>query len=230
MFMIQTREPGTGTVLFIAAAGLLLWSPFLYMPVSAEPSGAQKSTEETKTVVLAGGCFWCVEADLEKLDGVVEAVSGYSGGKTEQPTYEDYADGGHREVVKVTYVPKKVSYRQLLTYFLKHIDPTDGKGSFVDRGEQYSPAIYCDSDEKKRIAREVLETIQKNFEEELKVPVLPRQTFWKAEKYHQDYYKKSSLRYKYYRTRSGRDQFIEKHWGDRADDLPPRKKEKNGSN
>ncbi|MFB6182375.1 MAG: peptide-methionine (R)-S-oxide reductase MsrB [Candidatus Magasanikbacteria bacterium] len=220
---------------FFALALVLLAAIFIFAFVSSDSRKGTASTnnqnqmtnvneDNLKTTILAGGCFWCVEADMEKLDGVVSAVSGYSGGETENPTYEDYANGGHREVVKVKYRPEQISYRQLLHYFLKHIDPTDGSGQFGDRGEQYAPAIYYQNEQEKEIAQEVLEELEsKNvFSEDLKVPVVERQKFWSAEDYHQDYYKKSSLKYKFYRKASGRDSFIDKHWGDKADKIPPR--------
>lgn len=177
--------------------------------------------QELATTIVAGGCFWCVEADLEKLDGVAEVISGYSGGDSNDPTYENYYKNGHIEVAKVKYNPEKITYRQLLTYFLKHIDPTDGSGQFGDRGEQYAPAIFYKNERQKKIAQEVLDKISKNFDEKLKISLKKEQKFWKAEKYHQDYYKKNKLKYKYYRNASGRDDFIEKHWGnERADQIP----------
>jgi peptide methionine sulfoxide reductase msrA/msrB len=185
---------------------------------------AATSTQQ-KDMIVAGGCFWCVEADMQKAPGVQRVISGYSGGDLKQPTYETYAKGGHREVVRVLYNPNQVTYRQLLYYFLKHIDPTDEKGSFVDRGVQYSPAIYFENQEQKKIAESVLADIAKRdvFDEKLQVPVLRQNRFWKAEEYHQDYYKKNPVRYKIYRKYSGRDSFIKTHWGEDADDIPPYK-------
>lgn len=193
---------------------------------AVEKQLAQEISTNTPTedMVVAGGCFWCVEADMEKAPGVISVVSGYSGGDGENPTYDDYYHKGHREVVKVTYNPKEVSYRQLLYYFIKHIDPTDGEGSFVDRGKQYSPAIYYENEQQKQTARSVLDDIASRgvFSETLQVPVIERSQFWRAEEYHQNFYKKSPLRYRPYRAYSGRDGFIEKHWGDDADQLPER--------
>ena len=180
------------------------------------------ASEGLESTILAGGCFWCVEADLEKLDGVAEAISGYSGGESKNPTYENYAEGGHREVVKVKYNPNQITYKQLLHYFFKHIDPTDGQGSFGDRGKQYSPAIYYETEQEKESAKQVLKEIEQSsvLKEKLQVPVLEKQKFWPAEEYHQDYYQKNSIRYKVYRKASGRDSFIKKHWGQSADKLP----------
>jgi len=192
-----------------------------FLRVHSEPitvSSMDTQTGERATVLFAGGCFWCVEADLEKLPGVYVVVSGYAGGTTESPTYENYAAGGHREVVEASYDPARVSYRQLIEYLVKHIDPTDGGGSFNDRGVQYSPAIYYASDEERTAAEEVLATIDTSgvYEKPLAVMVLPRPQFWPAEEYHQDYYKAHSLRYGFYRQASGRDAFVQKHWGEEA--------------
>jgi len=177
-------------------------------------------------VILAGGCFWCVEADMEKVPGVLEVISGYSGGETENPTYQNYSAGGHREVVKVIYDQNQVGYRELLSWFIKRIDPTDGQGSFGDRGIQYSPAIYYKNEIEKTIAEEVLSdvSVQGIFEKDLAVPVLPEEKFWPAEEYHQDYYKKNPIRYGFYRRASGRDAFIEKHWGEAGNVIPQFKK------
>ncbi len=172
----------------------------------------------TTTALVAGGCFWCVEADLEKLPGVKAAVSGYAGGTSENPTYETYAASGHREVVEVTYDSAQVSFAELIIYTLKHLDPTDGEGSFYDRGESYSPAFYHDNSEEETTIRTILAEVEEHgpYTKPLQVAVLPRPKFWPAETYHQDYYKGtlSGLKYQYYRNSSGRDTFIKRHWGD----------------
>ena len=189
------------------------------------PGGNRSGTAGTADkadIVVAGGCFWCVESDLEKLAAVSEVVSGYSGGKTENPVYDNYAQGGHREVAKVIYDPSQITLYGLLYYFMKHIDPTDGRGSFKDRGVEYSPAIYYETEREKEIAERVLADIRERgvFEEDLQVPILPQETFYKAEDYHQEYYKNNSLRYNLYRKASGRDGFIKEHWGEDADTVP----------
>ncbi|EKE21694.1 MAG: hypothetical protein ACD_7C00154G0013 [uncultured bacterium] len=168
-----------------------------------------------KTAVFAGGCFWCVEADFEKLQGIFKVTSGYSGGESENPTYENYAEGGHREVVEVTYYPKKTTYKNLVEHIILYTDPTDANGSFGDRGVQYSPAIYYENKEEKNIAQAVIDEIdaKKIYDKPLDVEILPRKKFWAAEEYHQDYYKKNNVRYKLYRSASGRNSFIEKHQG-----------------
>lgn len=166
-----------------------------------------------KTAIFAGGCFWCVEADYEKVPGVLFAVSGYSGGKTDFPTYEDYAIGGHREVVEVTYDPSVTSYEKLVEHILLYSDGTDADGSFHDRGAQYSPAIYYENDEERMIAEAIVRKADeaKIFDKPLTIVVLPRTRFWLAEEYHQDYYKKNPIRYNGYRTASGRNVFIERY-------------------
>lgn len=215
--------------LAFAAAGALpvpLWLPGtpLSLPDASNVSMTQEreqsaaTPEEERTVLLAGGCFWCVEADLEKLSGVIAVESGYAGGTTENPTYENYAAGGHREVVEVKYNSAVVSFPEILIYAMKHMDPTDDDGSFYDRGEYYSPAFYYETDAQKKLIDDLIADVNANgpYEKPLAIDVLPRPVFWPAEAYHQDYYKKgvSSLKYKYYRNASGRDDFIERHWGD----------------
>ncbi len=174
------------------------------------------STSSTATTALfAGGCFWCVQADLEKLPGVVRVISGYAGGTTEHPTYENYAVGGHREVVEVTYDPSVRTFRELIEYALRHIDPTDAGGSFNDRGEAYAPAIYYATETEREEAEALLAQLEneKVYDKPLAVSVLPRPTFWPAEEYHQGYAAKNPLRYGLYRQASGRDAFIERHAG-----------------
>ena len=170
---------------------------------------------DTKTAILAGGCFWCVEADLEKVPGVTDVVSGYSGGTAENPTYENYAAGGHREVVLVTYDPSAVSLAGLVEYLIKHSDPTDPEGSFYDRGREYAPAVYYETATEKAAAESVIERIDALgiYDKPIAVAVLPRAPFYPAEEYHQDYYRKNYVKYSYYRNASGRDAFIQAHWG-----------------
>ncbi len=166
---------------------------------------------------FAGGCFWCTESDYEKLPGVKEAVSGYMGGNIENPTYNQVASGStnHREVVKVIYDPTKITYRRLALELLRETDPTDADGSFFDRGHQYTSAIYYQNDEEKKIAKEAIKELEERgvFSKPIVTSVEIVSTFWVAEKYHQDYYKKNSLQYTYYRNSSGRDDFIESVWG-----------------
>jgi peptide methionine sulfoxide reductase msrA/msrB len=184
------------------------------------PSVADKGAIEAGEGIayFAGGCFWCVESDYEKLPEVKDVVSGYMGGTIDNPSYNQVSSGntGHREAVKVVYDPSKTTYRDLVLHLLKHTDPTDAGGSFYDRGEQYASAVYYQNDEEKLIAENVIKEVNESnvFDKPIVTSIEPAGTFWLAEKYHQDYYKKNSLRYNYYRKGSGRDAFIESVWED----------------
>jgi peptide methionine sulfoxide reductase msrA/msrB len=171
-----------------------------------------------QTATFAGGCFWCVESDFEKLPGVVEAISGYTGGKGDNPTYENYGQKGYVEAVQVIYDPAKVSYQALLDYFWRHVDPTDAGGQFVDRGAQYRSAIFYQNDEQKQQAEASKQALEKSkrFDKPIVTEILPVTKFYRAEDYHQDYYKTHAVKYKFYRWNSGRDQFLQKVWGGQA--------------
>lgn len=177
----------------------------------SEPK-VEQTISTSDTAVFAGGCFWCVEADFEKLYGVGDVISGYAGGNTENPTYENYAKAGHREVVKVPYDPSKISYQKLVEHLITHADASDSEGSFVDRGREYAPAIYYNNEEEMMTAGAVIKSDQ-TYDEPIVIEVSPTPTFYPAEDYHQDYYKKNPTKYTYYRDRSGRNEFIKKHSG-----------------
>ncbi|MDC5819387.1 peptide-methionine (R)-S-oxide reductase MsrB [Vibrio europaeus] len=187
------------------------------MPKTATSKGYEVAT-------LAGGCFWCTESDLEKFNGVLDVVSGYSGGDLQNPTYKQVSSGksGHIEVIEVKYDPKAVSYEQILDQFFRHIDPTDNKGSFVDRGRHYRPAIFYHNDEQKMIAEQFMAEIEALgiFKKPLKTELIKFEKFWPAENYHQDYYKRNKVRYNYYRYASGRDQYLDEIFGDDREDNP----------
>jgi peptide methionine sulfoxide reductase msrA/msrB len=194
---------------------------FKYFQAQAQEKkerGAAVSERQDKlqTATFAGGCFWCVESDFEKVIGVVEAISGYAGGQGENPTYENYAGKGHIEVVQLLYDPALVTYKQLLDVFWRHVDPTDPGGQFVDRGPQYRTAIFYHHEEQKRLAEESKKALEKSghFQKPIVTEILPLKKFYRAEDYHQDYYKTHTTKYKYYRWNSGRDQFLKKTWGD----------------
>lgn len=174
-----------------------------------------------QTAMFANGCFWCVEHDMEELDGVVSVISGYAGGNTPAPTYENYIEGGHREVVEVTYNPSIISYANLVEHIIKHGDPTDGDGSFHDRGEQYAPAIYWSTDVEKMQAEEIIKKVDESrvFSQPLAIDILPSTEFYPAEEYHQDYSEENPLKYGYYRKASGRTAYIEGVWGERVDEF-----------
>ncbi len=180
------------------------------------------ATAQTKyeTATFAGGCFWCMEPPFEKLKGVSDVVSGYMGGTGANPTYEDYASKGHIEVVQITYDPSIVTYNKLLDVFWRQINPTDAGGQFVDRGPQYRSAIFYHNEEQKSLAEKSKADLEKSgkFDKPIVTEILKASTFYKAEEYHQDYYKKNPIRYKYYRSRSGRDEYLEKIWGHDKDE------------
>lgn len=205
----------SGGLVLILAAGIFLNS-FANRRNAVYVEAQAALASSTKTAVLAGGCFWCVESDFEKLPGVLDVVSGYSGGTAPAPTYSNYAAGGHREVALITYDPARVSFGQLVEYLIKHSDPTDPDGSFYDRGKEYAPAVYYENEEERDIALRVLDRIAELnvYDKPLSVAVLPRAEFYPAENYHQDYARNNYLEYGYYRNASGRDDFIRKHWGE----------------
>lgn len=186
--------------------------------VGQSPESATTPEPELRTMIVAGGCFWCVEADLEKTDGVVDVVSGYSGGETTNPTYDDYGEGGHREVVLVTYDPARISFEDVLIVTMKTTDPTDDDGTFGDRGDKYSSAFYYETPEQLRTIENLITEVDEfgPYDEPLAIDVEERKTFWPAEERHQDYYKGTltQLRYQYYRSASGRTDFIERYWGE----------------
>ena len=168
-------------------------------------------------VVLAGGCFWCLEHDLESLRGVNSVVSGYSGGDLLKPTYENH--DGHQEVVLVDYDSEVVTLSEIYKLYLRNIDPLDGSGQFCDRGDSYRPVIFFENSDEKQKARESLLSASKELGvnlEQINVELKPKSQFWEAEEYHQDFAKRNELKYKFYRFSCGRDQKLDKLWGDNA--------------
>jgi peptide methionine sulfoxide reductase msrA/msrB len=195
----------------------LISSPTLAQKKSPQESLMPTKNKNLSRATLAGGCFWCTEADFEKLNGVIEVISGYTGGQKENPTYEEVSAGqtGHVEAIQIIYDPQKISYQDLLNYFWRHIDPTDPGGQFVDRGPQYRSIIFYHDNEQKRLALESKQVLQDSsqFSKPIATEILPFTRFYPAEDYHQDYYKTHSVKYKFYRWNSGRDQFLDKAWG-----------------
>ena len=185
---------------------------FFFSSMPNEIKKAPLNKDGLAVATFSGGCFWCVESDLEKLDGVKEVISGYAGGKTPNPTYQNHAD--HREAVQVFYDPEETSYQDLLNKFWKSIDPTDEGGQFYDRGHSYTTAIFYHDTEQKALATKSKQALEqsKRFDYPIVTPVIPYTNFTDAEDYHQDYYLKNPTRYKFYRTGSGRDRFIDKYW------------------
>src|SRR5512134_1869166 len=171
---------------------------------------------QTGTAIFAGGCFWCVEADFDKLPGVLSTESGYIGGKLDNPTYEQVSAGGtgHAEAVRVTYDPTKVTYEELLDYFWRHVDPTTKDRQFCDVGSQYRTAIFYRDDAQRRAAEASKGALEKSGRfARIYTEIAAAGTFYPAEEYHQDYYKKNPIRYKFYRTSCGRDARVKEVWG-----------------
>jgi peptide-methionine (S)-S-oxide reductase len=197
----------------VLAAIVLAIGAAWYLP-GAGPASAQNRAG-TATAVFAGGCFWCTEADFEKVPGVLSAVSGYTGGRTANPTYEQVSAGGtgHYEAVRVTYDPRRVSYAQLVRHYFRTVDPLDGGGQFCDRGESYRTAIFTANPAERRIADGERTRVNGQLGRKVATPLLNAGAFYPAEGYHQDYYKKNPVRYKYYRYRCGRDARLKEVWG-----------------
>ncbi|MFO7780350.1 MAG: peptide-methionine (S)-S-oxide reductase MsrA [Spirochaetia bacterium] len=193
---------------------VLLFSVFLLLFAF----GGQLAAQDEAKATFAGGCFWCMEPPYDELDGVISTVSGYSGGHVEDPTYQEVVSGntGHLEVMQVTYDPSVVSYEELLEVFWVNIDPVDGGGQFCDRGEQYTSAIFYHNEEQRRLAEESREEIAESHDfgmRRIQTDIRPLEEFYRAEEYHQDYYRKNPLRYRLYVTGCGRDQRLEELWG-----------------
>lgn len=174
--------------------------------------------ETPAEAVFAGGCFWCMEPPYDRQPGVTATISGYTGGELENPTYDDVSSGdtGHIEVVKVEYDADQISYEQLLEIYWRNIDPFAVGRQFCDVGDQYRSAIFYQNDEQRELAESSKEEMEERFEETIATEILPADTFWAAEEYHQNYYEKNPVRYKFYRFSCGRDGRLEEVWGDEA--------------
>lgn len=175
------------------------------------------STQSTEIATFAGGCFWCMVKPFDTMDGIIEVVSGYTGGTTENPTYQEVCSGktGHTEAVQITFDPGVISYQELLDIYWQQIDPTDATGQFFDRGVSYRPAIFYHSEQQKTLAEASKKRLDESnvFDKPIKVSIEPAKPFYRAEEYHQDYYKKEPEHYNRYQTGSGRQRFIQQHWG-----------------
>ncbi len=187
------------------------------MNVMTESNHLKDSDSSLERATFAGGCFWCMEPPFEQLDGVISTTSGYAGGDEIDPTYQQVAGGstGHTETIQITYDPEKVSYQQLLDVFWRNIDPTAVDRQFVDVGRQYRSAIFYHSEAQRKLAlasRDELAASGK-FDQPIVTEITALNAFYPAEEYHQNYYQKDPVRYKYYRYNSGRDQFLNKKWG-----------------
>jgi len=198
------------TKLFFRILGLTLL--FSVLPVQAEQQKAE--------AIFAGGCFWCMEPPFDKLPGVIATISGYTGGTKKDPTYQQVSSGrtGHAESVKVVYDPTVISYQQLLDVYWVNVDPLAVDRQFCDHGDQYRTAIFYLDDEQKQLALASKEKLEESgrFDQPIATQIVPAGKFYPAEEYHQDYYKKNPIRYKFYRYNCGRDQRLQQLWGDMA--------------
>jgi len=189
----------------------LLAALLLAAPLLAAPPPTAKAT-------FAGGCFWCMEPPFEALDGVASVTSGYTGGKKRNPTYEEVSAGitGHAEAIEIVYDPSKVTYEKLLEVFWRNVDPLTPNAQFCDHGPQYRTAIFFHGDAQKKAAEESRKTLAPRFKQPIVTEIVPADAFYAAEDYHQDYYKKNPIRYKFYRSRCGRDERLKGLWGAEA--------------
>ncbi len=196
------------------------WSIFAVAQTSAPALATTSVPAGMARAIFAGGCFWCVESDFDKIDGVVSTVSGYIGGSVANPTYEQVAakQTGHAEAVEIVYDPRKVSYEKLVEHYWRTIDPTTKDRQFCDAGSPYRSAIFATDAAQLKVAQASKAALEKNkpFKQPIVTEVVLAGPFYLAEEYHQDYYKKNPLRYKYYRTSCGRDARLAELWGDKA--------------
>jgi peptide-methionine (S)-S-oxide reductase len=190
----------------IALTGLFLFAGFL---------GAAEPDKQLAKATFAGGCFWCMEPPFDMLEGVVSTTSGYIGGHKKNPTYQEVSAGGtgHTEAVQVVYDPAKVSYEKLLDVFWRNVDPLDARGQFCDKGSQYRTGIFYHTEKQKQLAEASKKALDSRFKQPIVTEIVSATEFYPAEAYHQDYYQKNPLRYKYYRYSCGRDQRLEELWG-----------------
>ncbi|MFL6832375.1 MAG: peptide-methionine (S)-S-oxide reductase MsrA [Xanthobacteraceae bacterium] len=190
-------------------------SVLLALGLVASAAGQGSAPQRTAIATFAGGCFWCVEADFDKVDGVISTTSGYTGGNSANPTYEQVSHGGtgHAEAVEIVYDPAKVSYNQLLDVFWHNIDPLAKDRQFCDHGDQYRSAIFYHGEEQRSLAQAAKAAVEKRFKQPVATEIVPAGRFYKAEEYHQDYYMKNPIRYKFYRFNCGRDARLEELWG-----------------
>ncbi len=200
-------------------------APFIVVSMlcALAPPGVSAATDDGLAVAtFAGGCFWCVESDFDKVPGVVETISGYTGGTVANPSYRQVTRGGtgHREAVRIRYDPKQISYERLLHIFWRSVDPTDGGGQFCDRGESYQTAIFVGNEEQRRLAEASRETLEQStvLDAPVVTPIEMAGEFYPAEDYHQDYYRKNPVRYRFYRFSCGRDSRVQQLWGRQAHD------------
>lgn len=198
------------------AASGLIGALFLAALATALPGPA--TAADKQTAIFAGGCFWCVESDFDAIPGVLETVSGYTGGTLDNPTYAAVTEGGtgHYEAVRIIFDADTVSYAELVAALFRSVDPTDGGGQFCDRGPSYRTAIFVTDDAQRQVAEQQKAEAARILDKEVVTPILPAATFYPAEDYHQDFYEKSSTRYSFYRWSCGRDETVKRVWGKEA--------------
>ena len=191
----------------LAAAFMLATAALAHAQTAPAPGNA--------VAIFAAGCFWCVESDFDKVDGVIATISGYTGGKEANPNYGQVSAGGtgHTEAVEITYDPAKVSYQKLLDHFWRNVDPFAKDRQFCDSGKQYRSAIFYRNDAEKKLAEASKKSVEERFKKKVETEIVPASTFYAAEDYHQDFYVKSATRYKFYRWNCGRDRRLEELWG-----------------
>lgn len=185
------------------------------LTVLAITAATSVQAQKLQTAIFAGGCFWCVEKDFDQIDGVVSTVSGYTGGKTDNPTYKQVTKGGtgHYEAVFIKFDSNVVSYNELIDAYWRSVDVTDAGGQFCDRGDSYRTAVFATTPQQAVTAQKSKEAAQKVLGQEIVTPILMAGPFFEAEKYHQDYYQKAPVKYKFYRSRCGRDKRVKQLWG-----------------
>ena len=201
-------------IFFLAIVAVATGIALFGGPSTEAPAQTRRAAGPT-TAIFAGGCFWCTESDFDHMPGVVSTTSGYSGGRVANPTYEQVSRGntGHIEAVRVVYDPRRISYAALVDRFFRTIDPLDSGGSFCDRGYQYRSAIFVRNAEERRIAEAAKARVQRRLGRPVATLILPARNFYAAEDYHQDYYRKNPVRYRFYRWNCGRQQRLDALWG-----------------
>jgi methionine-S-sulfoxide reductase len=203
------------TMLWLISVLALSFVSLVYAESQNNTSG--NAGQKLEKATFAGGCFWCMESPYDKLEGVLSTTVGYTGGEEKNPTYEEVCSGrtGHAEAIEIVYDPSRITYAELLDVFWRNINPTQANGQFVDTGNQYRSAIFYHNDEQKRLAEASKEALEKSgrFKKKIVTEIVAAATFYPAEEYHQDFYKKKPAHYQRYRQGSGRDHYLQKTWG-----------------
>ena len=217
------KKTSSLTIAIVAGAAAAA-SAFVWSAMADQSPDAPVQSSTLSTAIFAGGCFWCTEADFDKVNGVVSTVSGYTGGTVDNPAYRQVTTGttGHYEAVKVSYDPQKVSYDTLVDYYFHTIDPTDPRGQFCDKGSSYRSAVFVKNDDEREVVESEIDEIEASgvLPGPVVTKVLDASQFWPAEDYHQNYHKTTSVKYRFYRQGCGRDAKLKELWGDEAGKLP----------